>query len=102
MGCTPRPRPNASAAPTSQPPALGEPARSAARQVRSSHRTTVTDRMLTACTSARVAFSHGSEAKAKAAPAMPAEVARSARCRSPMSCPLIRTTNPEASATQMP
>ena len=60
----------------------------------------LTDRMLMACTSARAAFSQGSDANAKAAPAMPAAVARSARSRSAIRCPAISTTNPEARATR--
>ena len=74
-GCAPIPIPNAAAAATSQPPAREDPARSAARQVKSSQMTIVTNSTLTAWTSARVAFSHGSEANANAAPAMPAAAA---------------------------
>ncbi len=55
-----------------------------------------------ACTSARVAFSHGSDAKAKAAPATPAAVARMARSRSPIRCAVVRTTKPAARATETP
>jgi len=60
------------------------------------------NRTFSACTSARVAFSHGSAAKAKANPATPAALARSRRLRSSIRCPVIRTTSPDASATHTP
>ena len=57
---------------------------------------------LMAWMSARVAFSHGSEAKAKASPETPAELARMSGWRSLMRWPVMRTTSPELSATLTP
>jgi hypothetical protein len=96
------PSPKAAAAPTSQRPARGEPDRVAAAQLKSSHTMSATKKTLMAWMSARVAFSHGSEAKAKAAPAMPAANALSSRLRSSMRWPVMSTTNPLASATLTP
>jgi hypothetical protein len=93
------PSANAADAPISQRPAWREPARSAAAQLSSSHTMSATNRTLMACTSARVAFCHGSEAKAKAAPATPALAARRIRSRSPMRWPVMRTTRPAVSDT---
>ena len=99
-GWTPSPTPNAAAAATSQPPARCAPSHSAARHVNSSQMTSATNRTFAACTSARVAFSHGSAANANAAPAIPAAAARRSRLRSVIRWPLMSVTSPAASATQ--
>ena len=58
-----------------------------------------TNMTLAAWTSARVAFSHGSDANANEAPAIPAAAARSRVLRWFTRWPVIRATRPEAPAT---
>ena len=101
-GWAPMPSPNARAAATSHRSARREPERCAAAQTMSSQTTSATNTTFRACTSARVAFSHGSAANAKARPATPAEPARRNRFDSSMRWPAISTTRPAAMATQMP
>jgi hypothetical protein len=101
-GWLPRPTPKVNAAPISHRSARGDPLRRAANQTSRSQITAAVKSTLIACTSARVAFSQGSAANAKAAPATPADVAARPRWRASTRCPAMRTTRPDASATDTP